>query len=53
MGILRRVSSYRKTPGVVTVEELEGLPSHNVILIMEAAERRQLAKLKTDNFHTW
>lgn len=37
------VKTMRKTPGVVTVEALEGPP--DVILVMEAAERRQLAKL--------
>ena len=39
----RVVQVMRETPGVVTVEELEGPP--DVILVMEAAERRQLAKL--------
>jgi hypothetical protein len=37
------VQVMRETPGVVTVEELEGPP--DVILVMEAAERRQLSKL--------
>ena len=45
------VQVMRKTPGVVTVEELERQP--NVILVMEAAERHQLAKLKADIFRTW
>ena len=39
----RVVQVMRETPGVVTVEELKGPP--DVILVMEAAERRQLAKL--------
>ena len=39
----RVVKTMRKTPGVVTVEALEGSP--NVILVMEAADRQRLAKI--------
>ncbi len=39
----RVVQVMRETPGVVSVEELEGPP--DVILVMEASERQQLAKV--------
>lgn len=39
----RVVQVMRETPGVVRVEELEGPP--DVILVMEASERQQLAKV--------
>jgi len=39
----RVVKTMRKTPGVVTVEALEGPP--DVILVMEAADRQRLAKI--------
>ena len=39
----RVVKTMRKTPGVVTVEALEGPP--DVILVMEATDRQCLAKL--------
>jgi len=40
----RVVQVMRETPGVVMVEELEG-PPPDVILVMEASERQQLAKV--------
>jgi len=39
----RVVKTMRKTPGVITVEALEGPP--DVILLMEAADRQRLAKI--------